>query len=348
MRTLLIDGEWNLKRNFKKRQDLFSKGEHCGGSFGFLDSLRSVIDKTMPDRVVVFWDGVMSGAFRREIYPLYKGDRKSWEEESYFFTSEEIDEEKERKYSILNQKIKVKNYLEELCIRQVEVEYVEADDLLAFYVKKKAEDEQIIIFSSDKDFMQLIQENVSLLRPSDGKVINTENFKDIFGYTHKNALFVKCIEGDDSDNIPGLKGVGLKKMKTYFPRFFDEKYTLDELIREAEEKITENPKKPLKIYQHIASCRKTIELNRKLMNLKSPMLNQKAIDEVEEILDCLIVMPDIDESRGIKNAMSMLAKDGFVNHIYNRDLSLFLKPFSVIISREKEYSSNFLSQNIKK
>ena len=94
MKELLIDGEWNLKRNFMKRQDLFSKGEHCGGSYGFLDSLRSIVDKTMPDRVVVFWDGIMSGIFRKEMYPTYKGKRdKSWEEESYFFTNEEIDEE---------------------------------------------------------------------------------------------------------------------------------------------------------------------------------------------------------------------------------------------------------------
>jgi len=347
MKTLLIDGEWNLKRNFMKRKDLFSKGQHCGGSFGFIDSLRSVINKTMPDRVVVLWDGVMSGAFRKEIFPLYKGDRKSWEEESYFLTSEEINEEKERKYSILNQKIKVKNYLEELCIRQVEVEYVEADDLLASYVKKKHKDEEIIIFSSDKDFMQLIGDNVSLLRPSDMKMITIHNFKEIFGYTYKNALFAKCIEGDTSDNIPGLKGVGLKKMKNYFPRFFEEKYTLDELIKEAEERISENPKKPLKIYQKIIEGREVIELNRKLMNLKSPMLNQKAIDEIEEILECLIVMPDIDESRGINNVMKMLVQDGYINHVFNKDLSFFLKPFSVIISREKNYSKKVLETSKK-
>lgn len=282
-KVLLIDGEWNLKRNFMKRQDLFSKGEHCGGSYGFLDSLRSIVDKTMPDRVVVFWDGIMSGIFRKNIYPLYKGDRdKSWEEESYYFTDEEIDEERQRKYSKLKQKIQVKNYLEELCVRQVEVEYVEADDLLGLYVKNRHKDESVIIYSSDKDFHQLIDENVSVIRPSDGKLININNFKEIFGYTHKNALFAKCIEGDTSDSITGLKGVGMKKMKTYFPRFFDERYTLDELIKEAEEKQKE---KPLKIYEQIINGRKTIELNRELMNLKSPMVNQKAIDEVSEIID---------------------------------------------------------------
>lgn len=341
-KVLLIDGEWNLKRNFMKRQDLFSKGEHCGGSYGFLDSLRSIVDKTMPDRVVVFWDGIMSGIFRKNIYPLYKGDRdKSWEEESYYFTDEEIDEERQRKYSKLKQKIQVKNYLEELCVRQVEVEYVEADDLLGLYVKNRHKDENVIIYSSDKDFHQLIDENVSVIRPSDGKLINVDNFKEIFGYTHKNALFAKCIEGDTSDSIAGLKGVGMKKMKTYFPRFFEERYTLDELIKEAEEKQKE---KPLKIYEQIINGRKTIELNRELMNLKKPMVNQKAIDEVSEIIDCIIIMPSVEQDRGINNAMKLMVKDGFNMHIFNNDMSLFFRPFNRLISKEKEYSSKVLEK----
>jgi 5'-3' exonuclease len=341
-KVLLIDGEWNLKRNFMKRQDLFSKGEHCGGSYGFLDSLRSIVDKTMPDRVVVFWDGIMSGIFRKNIYPLYKGDRdKSWEEESYYFTDEEIDEERQRKYSKLKQKIQVKNYLEELCVRQVEVEYVEADDLLGLYVKNRHKDESVIIYSSDKDFHQLIDENVSVIRPSDGKLININNFKEIFGYTHKNALFAKCIEGDTSDSIAGLKGVGMKKMKTYFPRFFDERYTLDKLIKEAEEKQKE---KPLKIYEQIINGRKTIELNRELMNLKSPMVNQKAIDEVSEIIDCIIIMPSVEQDRGINNAMKLMVKDGFNMHIFNNDMSLFFRPFNRLICKEKEYSSKVLEK----
>ena len=344
-KTILIDGEWNLKRNFMKRQDLFAKGEHCGGSYGFLDSLRSIVDKSMPDRVVVFWDGMMSGVFRKDIYPLYKANRdKSWDEESYQLSDSDIDDEAKRKYSKLNQKIKVKNYLEELCIRQVEVDYVEADDLLAYYVKNKAEDENIIIYSSDKDFHQLISKNVSVIRPSDGKLITIDNFKEVFGYTADNALFFKCFEGDDSDNIQGVKGVGQIKLKTYFPSFFEKRYTLDELIKEAEEKRKE---KPLKFYDYIINGRKTLETNRQLMNLRKPMLNQKAIDEVDEILDCIIVMPNIDDERGIKNAMDMLVKDGYSNHIFNNDLSLFFRPFHRIVAREKDYSSKILEKDKK-
>ncbi len=106
-RTLIIDGEWNLKRNFEKRNTMFANGEHCGGSFGFLESLRAIVNKTMPDRVVVVWDGMMSGKLRHDIYPLYKANRdKSFDEDSYRMDDMLIEQEKRRKYSILQQKIK--------------------------------------------------------------------------------------------------------------------------------------------------------------------------------------------------------------------------------------------------
>ena len=135
--------------------------------------------------------------------------------------------------------------------------------------------------------------------------------------------------------------IGMKKMKTYFPRFFEERYTLDELIKEAEEKQKE---KPLKIYEQIINGRKTIELNRELMNLKKPMVNQKAIDEVSEIIDCIIIMPSVEQDRGINNAMKLMVKDGFNMHIFNNDMSLFFRPFNRLISKEKEYSSKVLEK----
>ena len=197
MRVLILDSDWNLKRNFKKRENMFAKGEHCGGSFGFLESLRAVINKESPDRVVAMWDGIAGGKFRHDIYPHYKENRdKSWDEESYLLTEEETGHEAAKKYSQLTQKIKVKNYLEELYIRQVEVNLIEADDLIAKYVLLKEPEENIVIFSSDKDYYQLISEGVSVLRPSDNFLITYNNFKETFGYIPENSLIMKCFEGD--------------------------------------------------------------------------------------------------------------------------------------------------------
>ena len=112
MRTLLVDGEWNLRRNFNSRKNCFAySGEHCGGVFGFLETLASTISTLLPDRVIVMWDGDMSGKFRHDIYPLYKHDNKSWDEEMYFKPEYRITEELNRKVSCSNQKRKTKNFI---------------------------------------------------------------------------------------------------------------------------------------------------------------------------------------------------------------------------------------------
>ena len=340
MKTLLIDGDWNLKRNFMKRETMFAKGEHCGGSFGFLESLRSVVNKVMPDRVIVMWDGNMGGKMRYEIYPNYKKDRdKSWEEESYILSESEMEYEKKRKYSRLTQKIKVKNYLEELYIRQVECTLVEADDLIAKYVLLKKIDETIIIFSSDKDYYQLIKEGVSVLRPSDNFLITYQNFKEIFGYIPENALIMKCFEGDDSDSIPGVDGIGEKSIIKYFPRFTDEVYDVERFIKES---VDAYQKKKIKFYEKIIGCRRVMERNHKLMDLNNPFLTDEAIEEVEMIHDCIIVEDTSFTQRSISNAMKMMIKDGYNKLVWQEKMDFFFQPFFRLVAKETEFSKKVL------
>lgn len=319
---------------------MFAKGEHCGGSFGFLESLRSVINKIMPDRVVVMWDGPMGGKMRYEIYPNYKKDRdKSWDENSYYISEEEIDYEAKKKYSRLTQKIKVKNYLEELFIRQVEVDLIEADDLIAKYVLSKDEDEIIVIFSSDKDYYQLISEGVSVLRPSDDLMITISNFKEVFGYTHENALIMKCFEGDDSDSITGVDGVGEKSILKYFPRFVDEPYDVERFIKESIELYQQ---KKIKLFEKIIGCRRIMERNIKLMDLHNPFLTEQAIEEVKEIRECLIVEDTSFTQRSISNAMKMMVKDGYDKHVWKENMEFFFRPFFRLVAKETEYSRKII------
>jgi len=340
--TLVIDGDWNLKRNFMKREMMFANGEHCGGSFGFLESLRAVVNKEMPDRVVVMWDGPMGGKMRHDIYPHYKENRegKSWDEESYYLTEHELDYEAKKKYSKMLQKIKVKNYLEELYIRQAELDYIEADDLIAQYVLTKKADEKITIFSSDKDYYGLIQKDVCVLRPSDDFKITHENFKETFGYIPENALILRCFEGDDSDNIPGVDGVAFKSIVKYFPRFRDEVYDVDRFIKESVEMYQ---KKQIKLFEKIIGCRRTIERNMLLMNLHKPFLTEKAIKEVEEIHDCPIVEDNDFTQRSIATAMKMIVKDGYTQYVWNQNLEFFFRPFYRLVAKETEFTKKVLN-----
>lgn len=342
MKTILIDGNWNLKRNFMKLNEMFSlKGEHCGGSFGFIDSLRSVVNHVFPDRVVVFWDGEASGKLRKDIYPSYKANRdKSWLHSSQHMSDNIYKHEEQRKYSILNQKIKVKNYLEELFIRQIEVDFIEADDLIAGYVQNLDKNEQVVIFSSDKDYYQLLSERVSILRPSDKKLITEKNFKEIFGYTQKNVLLLKCFEGDESDNVDGIEGIALKTILKFFPKFSDEEYDIDRIISEA---VDLYKNKKLKTLEKIIGSRRTFERNNKLMNLSTPLLNEQAESELEELQNCVIYTNDNFNERSITNAMKMMIQDGYTKHVFNNDMDLFFKPFYRLVTKEKEYSKRILN-----
>ena len=153
-KTLIIDGQWNLKRNFYKRKEL--KGANhklCGGTFGFLDSTKSVVNKLLPDRVIVAWDGFNAGKLRYNIYKPYKANRnKNWENEKRIIATEGIgitNEKDALDYELLTQKIDIQVYLEEISIRQIEEDYIEADDLIAYYILGcKNPDEHIVVSSS--------------------------------------------------------------------------------------------------------------------------------------------------------------------------------------------------------
>ena len=130
-KTLLVDGNNLLKIGFHGARDLFNKGEHVGGIWHFLNTLRKFLEETNFNKVVVFWDSKTSSSQRRILYPKYKLNRNPLENES-------------KEESFTNQKQRVKQYLEEMFVRQLETENSEADDLIAHYCKVSLEEEKTI------------------------------------------------------------------------------------------------------------------------------------------------------------------------------------------------------------
>lgn len=152
IKTLLVDGDNLFKIGFHGAKDVFNDGAHVGGVFHFVSVLRKFLDEHNHDKVVVFWDGDSNSSIRKSIYPQYKANRRQ-------------DDMNEYKYeSYLYQKSRIKQYLEEIFVRQVEMHDNEADDLIAYYCQI-SKDEQIIIFSADKDLTQLISLNVTIYSP---------------------------------------------------------------------------------------------------------------------------------------------------------------------------------------
>ena len=335
MVTLLVDGQWNLKRNYFKKRAYSANGELCGGSYGFLDSLRSVLVRTMPDRTFVAWDGLNGGKMRYDMYKPYKAKRKTfWATEKLALQNEGgASEGDQEKFELIKQKLLVNNFLHHLFIRYLEVYSIEADDLIAHYIlNSKDPNEKIIIYSRDGDFFQLVSEKVSILNPDSLELITIDNFKEKFGYTVENALLFKCFKGDSSDGIAGVKGVTINKLLEYFPKMADEKYTFDRLVEESYDK---KRGKKIKLFDKIINARETLYRNAKLINLKQPFVNEQAKGEMVEIMDGVL-----SDDRQIKDAMSLFLGKGFSTFVRNDQLDLFFAPFYRIMNKEQEFNNN--------
>lgn len=334
MKTLLVDGQWNLKRNFKKRQDLkTSTGYLCGGSFGFLDSLKSTMNRVMPDRVVVMWDGFHSGKLRYDIYPPYKANRnKDWEKTQKAIATDGLYNPQDlERVEMLKQKIQVQNYLDELYIRQVEVDLIEADDLIAQYIlRSESDDEEIIVYSRDKDYLQLISDKVSIMSSDSAFFINKKEYENKYGHSLDNELLFKCFEGDKSDKIEGVRGITRETLIKYFPNIKKEKYLYSRLV---EESLEAQKKKKLKIYDKILESESILYRNARLMNLKKPFLNDEAIKKVDAVKH-----GTLGEDRSVEKAVSLFIRDGMISHLQDGNLEDFFSPFYRIMTKEIEYT----------
>ena len=188
-KVLLVDGQWLFKRNFKSQPNLkSSNGNLCGGITGFMFSLKSIINKIIPDRVVIAWDGFQAGKLRYNIYPPYKASRgKDWaNEERALRNNGTGSPEDMEKIEFIKQKILTQNIMDELFVRQAESDYVEADDIIAQYVLKSDDDEIIYIFSRDKDYLQLITERVFVITSDSLWTLNRAEYeKKIWPHNRK-------------------------------------------------------------------------------------------------------------------------------------------------------------------
>ena len=323
-KTLLVDGNNLFKIGFHGVRDLYSDGDHLGGIYHFINILRKFLEEHDHDKVVVFWDS--NSSIRKSIYPQYKANRR-----------QDMNEYKYESY--LNQQSRVKQYLEEIFVRQVEMIDNEADDLIAYYCKI-ATDEQIIIFSADKDLTQLINENISVYSPiskqyfgnGDNIVINKVHIP------HYNVLLCKIFTGDKSDNIDGIEGLGEKTLIKYFPQVQEKPCTVEELLD-----IARNipQKKPIKTLSNLLNGKTKLTIlgeefyitNKKIVDLTNPLITDDGKTLVEQIITDIIDPTD----RGYKNLMRMMMEDGLFKYLPKDDNAWvnFLTPFMKLTRKEK-------------
>lgn len=347
IRTLLIDGNFLLKRSFHGGKNVYTQNfGHIGGLYGMLTMIRKLIKDFGSNKVIIFWDGENGGLYRHNIDPAYKANRKdkNWNEKIQL-SEYDLKKEIAKEESILKQRKRIQAYAEELFLRQIEVENVEADDLIAAYCVDYHNKEDILIYTNDRDFAQLLDLNIQIKFDNLDVIIDKDSFFFHFPYDYKNALTIKIICGDASDNIKGIEGLKEKSLLKYFPDLKRRYMSVREICGEADKINSErvkNKKKPLLALSRLTENVERLKINHQLINLKEPLLNDMAEDELEQLS-----YPLSDENRGAKNLIKMMNEDQFL-YVYGGSFVNYVEPFYPVIMNERELLKDYLKNEKKR
>ena len=312
-RILMIDGLNLFFRNFAILNMVNPDGVHIGGLGGFFRSLGAMIRQMQPTQVYVVFDGAGSSNNRKNLLPEYKSGRDLQRITNWDAFDDKDDEDDAK----IDQMVRIIQYLKTLPVKVVTLDKVEADDIIAYLsdvIPQKKED-KVFIVSSDKDFLQLINENVIVYRPMEKEYYTIDTVVEKFKMSPTNFILYKTLMGDNSDKVAGIKGLGPKKLYKLFPELSKRDLTLDDIYLICESRYKENV-----IYARILQNFSSIETNFKIMDLSKPMIDkndEKYLDSVVKSKDILylpdqfVSMYNTDQLGGIIRNVEYWVKDCF-------------------------------------
>jgi DNA polymerase-1 len=262
-------------------------GMHIGGIAGFLKSIGYAIKLINPTRVIVVFDGSGGSQKRRKIYPDYKKGRKT--KIKFNRTYEELSSSDLEQKNLQVELMRLVSYLEVLPVTVMAIDNIEADDTIAYLSEDTFKDSNVTIMSTDKDFLQLASDRVKIWSPVKKKIFGCKEIVDEYGITCNNFIYYRVMEGDVSDNIPGLDGVGIKRVLQAYPFLGEDKQvTMQEIYN-----YSENYKSKYKIYERVLDNKLLLERNFELMQLKNTCIQSFTQLRIEEIIKKQV--PKIDK-----------------------------------------------------
>ena len=270
-RPILIIDSMNLFiRNYMANPQMDKNGNLVGGAVGYLKSLASLVKNHFPKKVYIIWE--TGGSPKRlKLYPDYKKRSKPMRT-NRFYDDAIPDTDENETY----QKKVLLNLLKNLPVSQIHVENCEADDIIAYLCKSILQEEEKIIVSSDKDFYQLLNDKTKIYRPGKKTFYKEKDCIEEYNITPENFVVAKAMNGDTSDNIPGVERVGFKTLVKRFT-LNEGKVSVEDIIEESKTRVLED-KKPLVMYKNIAKSEELIRRNIELMNLDNKLLS---VDQVQ-------------------------------------------------------------------
>ena len=242
----LVDGSTYIFRAYHALPPLTRKsdGFPVGAISGFCNMLDKLIkeekEKNHLTHLLVIFDA--SGkTFRNDIYPQYKANRSSPPED------------------LIPQFPIIRKATDAFNVAHVEMLGYEADDLIASYAKAAVDEQmKVTIVSSDKDLMQLIKEDVSMLDTMKNRLIKKKEVEEKFGVEPNRVIDVQSLSGDSVDNIPGVPGIGIKTASL----LINEYGNLDNLLEKASN-IKQNKRR-----ESLIEFANQARLSRELVTLK--------------------------------------------------------------------------------
>ena len=209
---LLIDGNSIMNRAFYgimgNKMLMTNDGKYTNALYGFLAILFKNIEEIKPDYMLIAFDSKTGANVRKQIYDGYKKSRHGMPEE------------------LAEQMPEIKEILDAMNIKHMELADFEGDDILGTMAKKFASDEiNAYILSGDRDLFQLVQNNIIVRIPrtkagkTETEVYDESKIKAEYGLKPTELIELKALMGDSSDEIPGAKGVGPKTATTLLQKY---------------------------------------------------------------------------------------------------------------------------------
>ena len=312
-RVLMIDGLNLFFRNFAMLNMVNPDGVHVGGLGGFFRSLGALIRQIQPTSVYVVFDGAGSANARKNLLPEYKSGRDlqritNWD------AFDNLEDEHDAK---VDQMVRVIQYLKTLPVKTVTLPKVEADDIIAYIssiIPKKPED-KVFIVSSDKDFLQLVNENIIVYRPMEKEYYTDKTIEEKYKMPPHNFILYKTLLGDNSDKVKGVKGLGEKGLYKKFPELTEKELTLDDIYNICEQKYKDHV-----VYARVIQHIDELEKNYKIMDLSNPMLDENdkkylsqvvKTDEFEYLPEQFVAFYNEDKLGGMIRNVEFWVKDIF-------------------------------------
>ena len=319
-RILFIDGLNLFFRNFAVMNMVNPDGVHIGGLGGFFRSLGAMIRQIDPTQVYVVFDGAGSANNRKNINPLYKSGRDLQRITNW----DAFDDKQDEDDSKVDQMVRVIQYLKTLPVKTVSIDKVEADDIISYLSGVVINDpkDKAFIVSSDKDFIQLVNDNVIVYRPMEKEYYTEQTVIDKYKMSPKNFILHKTLLGDNSDKIKGVKGLGEKGLYKKFPELMERDMDLQDIFSICEAKFKDHV-----VYARVLQNMDEMENNYKIMNLENPMLSNKEKEYLDKLVssdvppyipDQFLAFYNQDKLGGMIRNVEFWVKDNFEKLVINK------------------------------